>query len=127
MQIDTGTHEPIKKRPYRKPLKQRKMVDSAVDEMMQAGIIKRSIHPSGFPIVSDVKKDGIKSWRQYVTKQQLYSHLSPIMKTIQVRRARHAGHYWKSKDKLISDTRMWTPSDSESGAERADLPVSTSA
>ena len=27
----------------------------------------------------------IKSWRQHPTKQQLYGHLPPIMKTIQVR------------------------------------------
>ena len=33
-----------------------------------------------------------KSWRQHRTKQQLYGHLPPIMKTIKVRRTRHAGH-----------------------------------
>ena len=31
-----------------------------------------------------------KSWRQHSTKQQLYGHLLPIMKTIQVRWTRHA-------------------------------------
>ena len=36
-----------------------------------------------------------KSWRQQPTKHQLYGHLPPIMKTIQVRRARHAGHCWR--------------------------------
>ena len=46
MRIDTGTHAPIKRRPYRTPLKQRKMVDLAIDEMMQVGIIERSM---GFP------------------------------------------------------------------------------
>ena len=30
-----------------------------------------------------------KSWRQHPTKQQLYGHLPPIMKTIQVRQRRH--------------------------------------
>ena len=29
-----------------------------------------------------------KSWRQHTTKHQLYSHLPPIMKTIQVRQTR---------------------------------------
>ena len=43
-----------------------------------------------------------KSWRQHPTRQQLYGYLSPVMKTIQVRRIRHAGHCWKSKDELIS-------------------------
>ena len=36
-----------------------------------------------------------KSWRQQPTKQQLYGHLPPIQKTIQVRRTRHARHCWK--------------------------------
>ena len=35
-----------------------------------------------------------KSWRQHPTRHQLYGHISPITKTIQVRRTRHAGHYW---------------------------------
>ena len=51
-----------------------------------------------------------KSWRQHPTKQQLYGPLQPIMKTIQVRRTRHAGHCWRSKDQLISDILLWTPS-----------------
>ena len=50
-----------------------------------------------------------KSWRQHLTKQQLYGHLPSITKTIQVRRTRHAGHYRRSKDKLISDILLWTP------------------
>ena len=33
-----------------------------------------------------------KSWWQHSTRHQLYGHLPPIMKTIQVRRTRHAGH-----------------------------------
>ena len=33
-----------------------------------------------------------KSWRQNPTRHQLYGHLPPITKTIQVRRTRHAGH-----------------------------------
>ena len=51
-----------------------------------------------------------KSWRQHPTKQQLYGYLPPITKTIQVRQTRHAGHCWKSRDKLISDVLLWTPS-----------------
>ena len=51
-----------------------------------------------------------KSWRQHPTKQQLYDHLPPIMKTIKVRWTRHAGHSWRSRDKLISDVLLWTPS-----------------
>ena len=51
-----------------------------------------------------------KSWRQHPTKQQLYSHLPPIMKTIKVRRTRHAEHCWRSRDELISDVLQWTQS-----------------
>ena len=50
-----------------------------------------------------------KSWRQHPTIRQLYGHLPPITKTIQVRRARHAGHCWRSKDELVSDVLLWTP------------------
>ena len=44
-----------------------------------------------------------KSWRQHPTKHLLYGHLPPITKTIQVRKTRHAGHCWRSRDELISD------------------------
>ena len=50
-----------------------------------------------------------KSWRQHPTRHQLYGHLPPITKTIQVRRTRHAGHCWGSRDELISDVLLWTP------------------
>ena len=49
-----------------------------------------------------------KSWRQHPTKHQLYGHLLPITKTIQVRRTRHAGHCRRSRDELISDVLLWT-------------------
>ena len=35
--------------------------------------------------------------------------LPPITKTIQVRRTRHAGHCWRSRDELIRDILLWTP------------------
>ena len=50
-----------------------------------------------------------KSWRQHPTRHQLHGHLPPIMKTIQVRRTSHAGHCWRSRDELISDVLLWTP------------------
>ena len=49
-----------------------------------------------------------KSWWQHSTKHQLYVHLPPISKTIQVRRTRHAGHCWRSRDELISNVLLWT-------------------
>ena len=59
-----------------------------------------------------------KSWMQHPTKQQLYGHLPPITKTIKVRRTRHAGHCWRSKDELISDVLLWTPSHGRTKAGR---------
>ena len=50
-----------------------------------------------------------KSWWQHPTRHKLYGHLPPITKTIQVRRTRHAGHCWRSKDELICDVLLWTP------------------
>ena len=59
-----------------------------------------------------------KSWRQHPTRHQLYDHLPPITKTIKVRRTRHAGHYWRSKDELISDVLPWTPTYGQAKAGR---------
>ena len=53
---------------------------------------------------------------------QLYGHLPPITKTIQVRRTRHAGHCWRSRDELISDVLQWTPT---YGRAKAGRPVRT--
>ena len=50
------------------------------------------------------------SWRQQPIKQQLYGHWPPIMKTIWDKWTRHARHCWRSRDKLISDVLLWTPS-----------------
>ena len=49
------------------------------------------------------------SRRQQTTRHKLYGHLPPITKTIQVRRTRHAGHCWRSRDELINDVLLWTP------------------
>ena len=59
-----------------------------------------------------------KSWRQQPSKHQLYGHLPPITKTIQVRRARHAGHCWGSRDELIRDVLLWTPTYGRANAGR---------
>ena len=62
---------------------------------------KRQLHKNAASNIEQV---------QHPTKQQLYSHLQSIMKTIQIRWTRHAGHCWRSRDKLISDVLLWTPS-----------------
>ena len=71
----------------------------------------------------------VKAWRQLhknaacnieqdLTKHQLYGHPPPVSKTIKVRWIRHAGNYWRSRDELISDVLLWTPSDGLAKVER---------
>ena len=46
-------------------------------------------------------------------------HKTPTIRpTIQVRRTRHAGHCWRSRDELISDVLLWTPTYSRAKAGR---------
>ena len=52
-----------------------------------------------------------KSWQQHPTKRQLYGHLPPITKTIEVRLTRH-------RDEFISDVLLWTPTYSRAKAGR---------
>ena len=52
------------------------------------------------------------------SRHQLYGHLPPIMKTIQVRRTRHAEPCWRSKDEFISDVLLWTPAYGQAKAGR---------
>ena len=59
-----------------------------------------------------------KYWWQHPTRHQLYGHLPPITKTIQVRQTRHAGHCWRRRDELISDVLLWTPTNSRAKAGR---------
>ena len=58
MKIETGDHPPIKLRPYRTPLNTRKIIDKAVDEMLEANIIQRSRSSWAFPVIIVEKKDG---------------------------------------------------------------------
>ena len=61
-----------------------------------------------------------KSWRQRPIK--LYCQLPPITKTIKVRRTRHAGYCWRTRNELISDVLLWTLSH---GREKAVRPAWT--
>ena len=51
-----------------------------------------------------------KSWKQNLTKQLLYGHRLPIFKTIQIRWTKHVGNSRRSKNELISNVPIWTPS-----------------
>ena len=63
-----------------------------------------------------------KSWRQHPKRHQLYGHLPPITKTIQVNRTRRAGHCWRCRDELIRDILLWT---STYGRTKAGRPART--
>ena len=60
MQIDVGKNQPIKLKPYRTPIKNREVIDKAINEMLDADVIKRSRSPWSFPVVIVDKKDGSK-------------------------------------------------------------------
>ena len=98
------------------------LTDKMKRSFFQAAVV--SILLYGFPIWTLTKRlekklDGNytrilramfnKSRRQHPTRHQLYGHLPPITKTIQVRRTRHARHCWRSMDELISNVLLWTP------------------
>ena len=56
-----------------------------------------------------LRQSGLCARLHHRNKQKLYGHLQVITKTIHVRRTRYEGHWWRSKDKLISDILLWTP------------------
>ena len=60
MQIDTGNNVPIKMKPYRTPIKNREVNDKAINDMLDADVIRRSRSPWSFPVVIVDKKDGRK-------------------------------------------------------------------
>ena len=60
MQINVGNNDPIKMRPYRTPMKNREVIDKAIDEMMDADVIRCSKSPWSFPVVIVDNKDGSK-------------------------------------------------------------------
>ena len=45
---------------YRTPIKNREVIDTAINEMLDADVIKRSRSPWSFPVVIVDKKDGSK-------------------------------------------------------------------
>ena len=59
MQIDVGNNKPFKTKPYRTPIKSREVVDKAINEMLDANVIKKSRSPWSYPVVI-VDKDGSK-------------------------------------------------------------------
>ena len=62
----------------------------------------RQLHKNASSNIEQILADTTK-------RHQLYGYLPPITKTIQVRRTRHTGRCWSSRDELISDVLLWTP------------------
>ena len=60
MQIDIRNNVPIKMKPYRTPIKYREVIDKAINEMLDADVIRRSRTPWSFPVIIVDKKDGSK-------------------------------------------------------------------
>ena len=53
-----------------------------------------------------------------LTSFSVDGHLPHITQTIRVRRTRHVGHCWRSKDELISDVLLWKPAYGHAGVGR---------
>lgn len=58
--IDTGTHPPIKQRPYRTPYSERPVVEEYINDMLKSGVISPSNSAWASPIILVDKKDGRK-------------------------------------------------------------------
>ena len=79
--------------------------------------VKKKTHPVYITVFEVVSSDSDFAPFIYLPKTcstpqspQLYVHMPSITKTIKVRRTRHAGYCWRSRDELISDVPLWTPS-----------------
>jgi len=58
--VDTADSPPVRQKPYKTPLNKRKVIDKAIDEMLEAKVIERSKSPWSFPVVVVDKSDGTK-------------------------------------------------------------------
>ncbi|UYV63498.1 hypothetical protein LAZ67_2004313 [Cordylochernes scorpioides] len=67
--IETGIHQPIKHRPYRVSPTERQAIQTEVDKMLDAGIIRHSESPWSSPVILVKKKDG--NWRFCVDYRRL--------------------------------------------------------
>ena len=54
--VDTGSARPINLKPYRTPIMQRSVVSKTIDDLLEAGLIRRSDSPWNFPVVLVDKK-----------------------------------------------------------------------
>lgn len=57
-EIDTGTHAPLRQRPYRVSPAERHVIENQVSEMLERGVVQPSNSPWASPVVLVKKKDG---------------------------------------------------------------------
>ena len=52
-----------------------------------------------------------RSWKDHLTKEELYGHIPPISKSLQQQRMKFTGHCWRSKEEQAGDVLLWKPTD----------------
>lgn len=57
-EIDTGSHSPLRQRPYRVSPAERRVIDEHVNDMLTRNVIRPSTSPWASPVVLVTKKDG---------------------------------------------------------------------
>ena len=72
---------------------------------------RRQLHKN---VESNIEQVLVTTPHKTPTIRPLASH----HENYQVRRTRHAGHCWRSKDKIISDVLLWTPTYGQAKAGR---------
>ena len=76
--IHTGTHAPVKQRPYRTPVCRRQKIEELVEGMQEQGVVCPSSSPWASPVVLVLKKDGSsRFWVDYrrlnsITRKDVY-------------------------------------------------------
>ena len=76
MTIDVGNTPPIRLKPYRCPISSRQYIEKAINDMLQAGIIRKSNSEYAFPVILADKSDGSK--RFIVDFRKLNALIKPI-------------------------------------------------
>ena len=60
-------------------------------------------------------------WSNHPTKQQLYVILPPVSSTIRQSKLKFAGHCWRAKSELASQTILWRPSHGKANVGRPSI------
>ncbi|CAC5412399.1 unnamed protein product [Mytilus coruscus] len=83
MTIDTGDHPPIKLKPYRPPLNQRKIIDKTIEEVLEANIIRKSRSAWAAPIIIVSKMDKTSrmcvDYRSLIAVSKIYFFPLPLI------------------------------------------------